>query len=151
MGYLKNEQETVLTYDPIAKMWYAWSSFPPQMQKLERMGWRKIRTSEENGKATRFQRGNEAAKAGRKDGVASGTVRREYASFREAFRALMTDEDRAEIYTALMEKAKAGDVRAAAFLRDTMGEKSAGKEPEDREIVLCMRGISQEAMQEIVG
>lgn len=50
MGYLKTEQETVLTYDPIAKKWHAWSSFPPQIQKMERKGWKKVRASEENGR-----------------------------------------------------------------------------------------------------
>jgi hypothetical protein len=35
----------------------------------------------------------------------------------------MTDGDRLRIFDAMLEKAAAGDVRAAEFIRDTMGEK----------------------------
>lgn len=43
--------------------------------------------------------------------------------FRESFKESMTQERMAKIFNALCEKAENGDVQAAAFLRDTMGEK----------------------------
>jgi hypothetical protein len=76
-----------------------------------------------NGIATRFQSGKEAAKAGHAGGVASGESKRKWATLREAFKELMTDGDRQRIFDAMRERAAAGDVRAAEFLRDTMGEK----------------------------
>ena len=76
-----------------------------------------------NGIATRFQSGNKAVNAGRAGGIASGKSRRRWATLREAFTDLMTDDDRMIIYDAMKHKAMDGDVRAAEFLRDTMGEK----------------------------
>ena len=76
-----------------------------------------------NGEKTRFGSGEEAAKQGRKGGTASGIARRQYAMFRESFKERMTQERMAKIFNALCEKAENGDVQAAAFLRDTMGEK----------------------------
>ena len=76
-----------------------------------------------NGERTRFRSGEEAAKQGRKGGTASGVSRRQYAMFRECFKERMTPEKMAKIFDAIEEKAECGDVQAAAFLRDTMGEK----------------------------
>ena len=77
----------------------------------------------ENGRNTRFKSGKEAANAGKKGGAVSGVVRQQRAMFRDAFKERMTDDRMAKIFDALCEKAEAGDVQAAAFLRDTMGEK----------------------------
>lgn len=105
-----------------------------------------------NGEATRYQSGEEAAKAGKKGGIASGAVRRQHASFRDAFKVLMTDEDRRLIYLALMDKAKAGDVRAAEFLRDTMGEKPTERfEQTVSEITFRIEGVSAEEADLISG
>ena len=71
---------------------------------------------------TRFS-GEEAVKAGKKGAAVSATVRKQRAMFRESFKERMTQERMAKIFNALCEKAENGDVQAAAFLRDTMGEK----------------------------
>lgn len=105
-----------------------------------------------NGVETRFQSGKEAAKAGEKGGVASVAVRRQYASFRDAFKAMMTDEDRQKIYDALITKAMSGDVRAAEFLRDTLGEKPVERvEQTVNEITFRIEGVSEEEADEISG
>lgn len=71
---------------------------------------------------TRFS-GKEAVEAGRKGAAVSAVVRKQRAMFRESFKERMTQERMAKIFNALCEKAENGDVQAAAFLRDTMGEK----------------------------
>ena len=76
----------------------------------------------ENGQSTRFS-GKEAAKAGKKGAAVSAAVRSQRATFRESFKEYMTPEKMERIFFALSEKAEHGDVQAAAFLRDTMGEK----------------------------
>ena len=106
----------------------------------------------ENGKATRFHGGKEASASGRKGGKASGIARKKYSSLREAFKAYMTDEDRFQIYQGLVDKAKKGDVRAATFLRDTMGEKpSLQQNMMSSEIVLRVEGGSQEEAESLFG
>ena len=98
----------------------------------------------DNGIATRYKSGNEAVIAGRKGGKASGQSRRQFASFREAFKDSMTDEDRERIFQALKKKAMEGDVRAAEFLRDTMGEKPTDKvEQTSNEYVYRIEGMSE--------
>lgn len=105
-----------------------------------------------NGVETRFQSGKAAAKAGEKGGVASAVVRRQYASFRDAFKAMMTDEDRQKIYDALMTKAMSGDVRAAEFLRDTLGEKPVERvEQTVNEITFRIEGVDPAEADEISG
>lgn len=71
---------------------------------------------------TRFS-GKVAQTAGRKGAAVSAVVRQQRAFFRESFKERMTPERMAKIFDALCEKAECGDVQAAAFLRDTMGEK----------------------------
>ena len=71
---------------------------------------------------TRFS-GKVAETAGRKGAAVSAVVRKQRALFRESFKERMTPERMAKIFDALCEKAECGDVPAAAFLRDTMGEK----------------------------
>lgn len=100
---------------------------------------------------TRFS-GKVAETAGRKGAAASAVVRRQYASFRDAFKAMMTDEDRQKIYDALITKAMSGDVRAAEFLRDTLGEKPVEKvEQTVNEITFRIEGVSPEEADEISG
>lgn len=67
---------------------------------------------------------------GKKAGVASGVARREKKLFREAIEKQLN----ANIYDAmhaLWMKAKQGDVQAAVFLRDTIGEKPKDKVEND--------------------
>ena len=105
-----------------------------------------------NGVATRFHSGKEAAKAGRAGGVASGESKRKWATLREAFKDKMTDGDRVRIFNAMLDKAAAGDVRAAEFIRDTMGEKSTVSiEQQVSEIAFRIEGVSEEEAAAIFG
>lgn len=102
--------------------------------------------------AKRFKSAKEAQIAGKKGGIKSGEVRRQYASFRDAFKAMMTDEDRQKIYDALITKAMSGDVRAAEFLRDTLGEKPVERvEQTVNEITFRIEGVDPAEADEISG
>lgn len=111
--------------------------------------------NEENlkrGKATQFQDGEEAARNGHKGGVASGASRRRRKAMKQAvntllgagldtsegefldiikprLQALGIDVDDATyqdvLLAGIMLKAMKGDVRAAEFIRDTVGENPA--------------------------
>ena len=106
----------------------------------------------ENGNNTRYRSGKEAAKAGKKGGAVSGVVRQQRALFRDSFKERMTDERMAKIFNALCEKAEAGDVQAAAFLRDTMGEKPTERvEQTINEIAFRIEGVSDEEADRISG
>ena len=105
-----------------------------------------------NGVATRFQSGKQAANAGRAGGIASGESKRKWATLREAFKDKMTDGDRVRIFNAMLEKAAAGDVRAAEFIRDTMGEKpTVSIEQTNQEFVFRIEGVSQEEADMLCG
>lgn len=111
------------------------------------------KNSIKNGEGTRFKSGDTAAKsAGKKGGVRSGEAKRQYATFRDAFKAMMTDEDRQKIYDALMTKAMSGDVRAAEFLRDTLGEKPVERvEQTLNEITFRIEGVDPAEADAISG
>ena len=89
---------------------------------------------------TQFKSGREASENGRKGGIESGKSRRlqgaikralsskaSSAEFREIFESFGIDEnDRdyaAAIACALIQKAAKGDLSAAGFVRDSIGEK----------------------------
>lgn len=56
----------------------------------------------------------------------------------------MTDEDRLRIFDAMLKKAASGDVRAAEFIRDTMGEKPTDRiEQTVNEIAFRIEGTSE--------
>ncbi len=84
-----------------------------------------------------FEAGKEAQQSGRKGGVRSGEARRARKTLREELLGLlqvvMKDSNGVEhsqqeaISVALIRKAREGDVRAFAEIRDTIGEKSAEK------------------------
>ena len=95
---------------------------------------------------------------GRKGGIASGEAKRRKKTFKEVFEALMneeigkdiTSESLAEkagltlqeaIAIAVAEKAANGDVSAASFVRDTMGEKPTDKVEMDSELNITIKGI----------
>lgn len=70
------------------------------------------------------------AEAGRKGGIASGESRRRKKTIRQALEALLSCrnpnnglEGVEELALAIFEKAKEGDVRAFAEIRDSIGEK----------------------------
>lgn len=93
------------------------------------------------GRATQFQSGEKAARSGQKGGIASGESKRKTKTFREALRALLESEvPDAQLREALeqlgfeptylnqislssVKKAVQGDIEAARFVRDTIGEK----------------------------
>ena len=56
----------------------------------------------------------------------------------------MTDGDRLRLFDAMLEKAAAGDVRAAEFIRDTMGEKPTDRiEQTVNEVSFRIKGVSE--------
>ena len=71
----------------------------------------------ENSKKTQF-RGDNAVKNGKKGNEA----KKQYKTFKECFKANMTDEMRAELFAMLLNRAKHGNLKAFEILRDTMGE-----------------------------
>lgn len=95
----------------------------------------------EAGKATQFRSGEEAVTAGRKGGLASAEARRRKKSFRETLKMLLEcdipEKRKAEalekmglaptymnqINIASVKKAAKGDLEAARFIRDTIGER----------------------------
>ena len=45
MGYLSEERETHLYYDPVDKRWKAWTNMPEWGRKLLRCGWKLIESN----------------------------------------------------------------------------------------------------------
>lgn len=37
--FLKGERETILNYDPETRVWHAYTSYWPHIQKFKRLGW----------------------------------------------------------------------------------------------------------------
>jgi hypothetical protein len=73
---------------------------------------------------------NEARENGRKGGIKSGQVRRKRKMLCELMEMALKKKDEKSglsydlaIVAALMKKAVSGDIQAAAFIRDTIGEK----------------------------
>lgn len=106
-----------------------------------------------NGLQTQFRSGgNAAVKAGRAGGLATAEANKQIATMREAFAAAMTVEDRLGIYYAMRDKALAGDVRAATFIRDTMGEKPVDRiEQQASDFVFRIEGVSEEEAEQLLG
>lgn len=96
-----------------------------------------------NGKDTQFRTKEEAARSGTKGGIASGKARRRKRSMQAATKMILdmkpTDVETVKmledfgfsgddltnmnaVIVAMIEKAKTGNVQAAQFLRDTIGE-----------------------------
>lgn len=59
----------------------------------------------------------------RKAGKASAKKRQEYKTFKECFKANMTDEMREELFNMLMNRARRGNLKAFELLRDSLGER----------------------------
>ena len=49
MPYLKSEQETILRFDYLDQKWYVWTTIPSDIQKFQRLGWKKLRETREKG------------------------------------------------------------------------------------------------------
>ena len=63
---------------------------------------------------------------GQKGGIASGKAKREKKYFKEEIERQL-GASLEEVISALLKKAKQGDVQASQFLRDTIGEKPSDK------------------------
>ena len=104
----------------------------------------------ENGKATQFRSGEEAAKNGQKGGIASGVARRRKRSMQEAadyylslpetdrrrVNALLRDavdpedvDNRMSVVMGIGDAAKRGDARAAGVLLKMLGEDTVQEDP----------------------
>ena len=81
------------------------------------------RANIQNGKSTQFRSGDEAAKRGKKGGIASGEARRQLRTFRELDEACTTDDERKEMLNMLKLKARRGNLKAFEVYRDTVGLK----------------------------
>ena len=87
----------------------------------------------ENGKKTRFKSGEEAAKNGRKGGIASGESKRARRTLREELLAMLeVDGVQASMAAALIREAIEGNnqgsvTKAFSVIRDTIGEKPVDK------------------------
>lgn len=92
----------------------------------------------EKGKKTRFKSGEEAAKNGRKGGIASGESKQARKTLRAELEALLETKTvdprtgkqqnstiQEAITVALVKQALKGDTKAYAIIRDTIGEKPA--------------------------
>ena len=87
-------------------------------------GCRDSNRMKEIGKGTQF-RGGSAAEGGTAaiNGAKGNDTKKVIATWRETFKQRMTQDRMEKIFDAVCEKAEGGDMQAAAFLRDTMGEK----------------------------
>lgn len=81
-------------------------------------------------KFTSDQDHDKCVETGRKAGIASGKVRRERKLFKEAIEKQL-NANIEDAMLALWAKARQGDVQAAVFLRDTIGEKPKDKVEND--------------------
>ena len=76
----------------------------------------------QNGKATQFKSGEEAARNGHKGGIRSGEVRRERKLIKDRILERMGETDWDEMIDGLIERSK-DSVKDFEVLRDTIGEK----------------------------
>ena len=76
----------------------------------------------ENGKASRFRSGKEAAKNGSKGGKASGEARAFYKTLTEDLKERCTPERLAKMNDRLITMAEHGNLRAYELVRDGLGE-----------------------------
>ena len=87
----------------------------------------------EKGKATQFKSGEEAAKNGRKGGIASGKAKRARKTLKEELLAMLeVDDVQTRIAAALIREAIEGNsqgsvTKAFSVIRDTIGEKPVEK------------------------
>ena len=113
---------------------------------------------------TQFKSGRQAVEAGRRGGIASGKAQKEKKALRETLEWLLnlpikdgkaTDTDKIKniaqvkgknitmqeaIMLSMLQKAARGDVRAAEFIRDTIGQKPDGRMSIDMQIPVIFEG-----------
>lgn len=63
----------------------------------------------------------------REYGKKSAQAKKEYKSFQECFKDMITEEQRKKLFETMYRKAQAGNIKAFEVLRDTMGEKPVEK------------------------
>jgi len=76
----------------------------------------------ENGKATRFRSGKEAAKKGTEGGKASGEARAAFKSLKEDLKARCTPERVEKMNNTLLLMAERGNLRAYEIIQRSLGE-----------------------------
>ena len=76
----------------------------------------------ENGKATRFRSGKEAAKKGAEGGKASGEARAAFKSLKEDLKARCTPERVEKMNNTLLLMAERGNLRAYEIIQRSLGE-----------------------------
>lgn len=76
----------------------------------------------ENGKATRFRSGKEAAKKGAEGGKASGETRAAFKSLKEDLKARCTPERVEKMNNTLLLMAERGNLRAYEIIQRSLGE-----------------------------
>lgn len=122
----------------------------------------------ENGKLTQFRSGEEAAKAGKKGGVASGETRRRKRTLKAATKALLETPVKSQelkqkmellgisaedadymtaVAVAMVTQAMKGNVKAAAFCRDIIGE-NPDKKYRDAELKLAREKFEREKVDD---
>ena len=122
----------------------------------------------ENGKLTQFRSGEEAAKAGKKGGVASGETRRRKRTLKAATKALLETPVKSKelqqkmellgvsaedadymtaVAVAMVTQAMKGNVKAAAFCRDLIGE-NPDKKYRDAELKLAREKFEREKVDD---
>ena len=75
----------------------------------------------ENGKETRFRSGKEAAKNGKKGGIASGVSRKIHRTFKEIDLEQTTDEDLQEVLKRVVTMMKHGNLNAIKVYMEMVG------------------------------
>lgn len=122
----------------------------------------------ENGKLTQFRSGEEAAKAGKKGGVASGEARRRKRTLKAATKDLLETPVKSKelqqkmellgvsakdadymtaVAVAMVTQAMKGNVKAAAFCRDLIGE-NPDKKYRDAELKLAREKFEREKVDD---
>ena len=90
----------------------------------------------EIGAKTRFKSGKKAAELGSAGGIASGIAKREKRTMREIAEIILSKDvttsdgvvtGKYAVLAKVIDKALKGDLQAAAFIRDTIGEKPTEK------------------------
>ena len=123
---------------------------------------------------TPFKSADEAREKGRKGGIASGAARREKRALRETLEELLTMSLRngkpvsvekiksiaaikgknisvqEAIMLAQIQKAIRGDVRAAEFIRDTIGQKPQDNMVVSGEVNNPMAGLTTEELKKLI-
>ena len=99
--------------------------------------------------ATQFTSGRKAVENGRKGGIACAKAKKEKKALKETLETLLempikegrlVDIDKIKIMLSMLNKAAKGDVRAAEYIRDTIGQKPANMMNVDMNLPVLFEG-----------